>query len=62
MYEEQQKAIESKKYDYVVTRKRCKETDDYIIEGNKVLYENYELVDTAYEKHDQYLYALLKKK
>ena len=32
MYEEQQKAIESKKYDYVVTRKRCKETDDYIIE------------------------------
>ena len=62
MYDEQRKAVESKKNDYVVTRKRCDEGDDYKVEGIDILYENYEMIATAYEEYDCYLYAVLKKK
>lgn len=61
MYEEQERLITERATDYVVIRWEFDERmeEKYSFDG---LYENYRLLATAAEPHDEYCYALWKKK
>lgn len=61
MYEEQERLITEQATDYVVIRWTldARMEDTYSFTG---LYENYRLVATATEPHDEYCYGLWKKK
>lgn len=62
LYESQLDSVRHRKAEFVVTRKRCKQNDNGLLDGEDDLYRNYDIISQEYEKHDRYMYTLLKRR